>query len=59
MTGFSIYYAVQGFSLRRGHYVTLFAPFKTELEACLKRDELRKANPQIAYRFNCLRELEQ
>jgi hypothetical protein len=46
----SIYWIVQGFSLRRGHFVTLFAPYQTEIDACRMRDDLRRQNPQITYR---------
>ncbi len=52
---FASYYAVQGFSPRRGHYVTLFAPYQTNADAACKMAELEKANPQISYRVNCLR----
>jgi hypothetical protein len=52
---FTTYYAVQGFSVRRGHFVTLFVPYQTESDACGKMTELQKDNPQIMYRVNCLR----
>ncbi len=44
------HFAVQGFSLRRGHYTTLFAPFLTEDDATKMVIELREKNPTIKYR---------
>jgi hypothetical protein len=44
------YFAVQAYSPRRGHFITLFAPYNSEADACRKATELRKDNPQILYR---------
>jgi hypothetical protein len=44
------HYAVQAFSLRRGHFTTLFAPYLTEDDANRMVVSLREKNPQIKYR---------
>jgi hypothetical protein len=44
------HYTVQAFSFRRGHYVTLFAPFLTKNDATRMIDSLQEKNPQIKYR---------
>lgn len=44
------FFEVQGFSLRRGHFVTLFAPYLDKANAESKATELREQNPACKYR---------